>query len=384
MVGFSYVISIHVFPTEQVDQDVSGPIVRISPFELHINDPKYSNSSVQRSSSLFANNISSYYDELYVAGSQRRTMKYPWAMKGFGAQISSFATEDHDVHRIRRGAIAPYFSRASVSQLEPSVQANINKLVSYLQDLQGTGEVVNLINMFISLTADIITNYAFASPFGFLDTPDFAPGWRKAMTDVSETSHLFKQFGFIEPTMRLIPPSIVTKMNPWLGSLFALTDMVRAKILTVKAELAEGRKPEGQKTIFYDVLTNPQLAEEDKSLARVENEGISVVAAGSNTVAHTLSCISFFILSDRSMLEKLQRELAGVMKDNPEPKWADLETLPYLTAVITEGLRWGYGVTERLQRISPDVALKYGGYTIPKGVSSQCHSVAPTYKPSTH
>lgn len=296
-------------------------------------------------------------------------MKYPWAMKGFGAQISSFATEDHDLHRIRRGAIAPYFSRASVSQLEPSVQANVNKLISRLQGFQGTGKAVNFINMFISLTADIITNYAFASPFGFLDTPDFAPGWREAMTNVSETSHLFKQFGFIEPTMRMISPAIVTKVNPWIGSLFALTDMVRAKILKVKAELAEGRKPEGQKTIFYDVLTNPQLADEDKTIERVENEGISVVAAGSNTVAHTLSCISFFIISDRSMLEKLQAELAAVMKDNPEPKWSQLESLPYLTAVITEGLRWGYGVTERLQRISPDVPLKYGDFIIPTGVS---------------
>lgn len=249
------------------------------------------------------------------------------------------------------------------------MQANINKLVSRLEGFRGTGKAVNLINVFISLTADIITNYAFASPFGFLDTPDFAPEWRKAMIDTSETSHLFKQFGFIESTMRMIPPAIVMKMNPWLGSLFALTDVVRAKILKVKADLAEGRKPEGQKTIFYDVLTNPHLPEEDKTLERVENEGISVVAAGSNTVAHTLSCISFFVISDNSIMEKLQSELAAVMKDNPEPKWGELESLAYLTAVITEGLRWGYGVTERLQRVSPDVALKYGDYIIPKGVS---------------
>lgn len=297
-------------------------------------------------------------------------MKYPWATKGFGPQISAFATEDHDVHRIRRGAIAPYFSRASVSQLELSVQANINKLMSRLHDVQGTGKALNLINVFIALTADIICQYAFASPMGFLDDPDFAPFWRKAMVDVSETSHLFKQFGFIEPTMRRIPPAVVMKINPWLGSLFALTDKVRSKIVKVKSDIAEGKKPEGQKTIFYDLIMNDQLAEEDKSIERLENEGISVVAAGSNTVAHTLSVIAFHVMSDQAMLGKLQAELKGVMAQNPEPKWQQLETLPYLTAVITEGLRWGYGVTERLQRISPDVALKYGDYIIPKGVSS--------------
>ena len=296
-------------------------------------------------------------------------MKYTWATKGFGPQISSFATGDHDLHRIRRAAVAPFFSRASVSQLEPSVQANVNKLVSRLRDLQGTGKVINLVNMFIALTADIITNYAFASPFGFLDTPDFAPFWRNAMVDVSETSHLIKQFGFIEPTMRKVPPEFAKKMNPKLSSLFALTNTIRNKILEVKAEMAKGRKPQGQRTIFYDLINDDHLAAEDKTIERLENEGVSVVAAGSNTVAHTLTCISFFVISNKTILSKLQQELRPIMAENPEPKWNQLESLPYLTAVISEGLRWGYGVTQRLQRISPDVALKYGDYTIPKGVS---------------
>ncbi len=289
-------------------------------------------------------------------------------MKGFGPQLSSFATEDHDLHRIRRAAVAPFFSRASVSQFEPSVQANINKLLSRLQEFTKSRQPINLLNVYIALTADIITNYAFASPFGFLDSPDFAPYWRSLMVDVSETSHLFKQFGFIEPAMRSFPESFAMKMNPKLASLFSMTGQVREKILLVKSEMAQGRKPEGQRTIFYDLLNNDELAPQDKTIERLENEGISLVAAGSNTVAHTLSCISFFVMSNKALLDKLQKELKPVFGKTQEPKWSQLESLPYLTAVITEGLRWGYGVTERLQRISPDVALKYGDYIIPKGV----------------
>ena len=56
--------------------------------------------------------------------------------------------------------------------------------------------------------------------------------------------------------------------------------MVRAKVLDVKAELAEGRKPSGQKTIFYDLLTNDQLGPEDKTMLRLEQESLSLVAAG--------------------------------------------------------------------------------------------------------
>lgn len=56
--------------------------------------------------------------------------------------------------------------------------------------------------------------------------------------------------------------------------------MIRSKVLAVKAELAEGKKPVGQKTIFYDLLTNSQLRPEDRTVDRLENEGLSVSAAG--------------------------------------------------------------------------------------------------------
>ena len=49
----------------------------------------------------------------------------------------------------------------------------------------------------------------------------------------------------------------------------------------------------------------------------------------------------------------------------PSPKWQQLEQLPYLTAVITEALRIGYGVSHRMQRVFPDTVLQYNGYSVP-------------------
>ena len=154
-------------------------------------------------------------------------------MKGFGPTISAFATESHELHRTRRGALAPFFSKASVYHLEPSVQAVVNKLISRLEGIQGSGVVINLIDVFTSLTADIICQYAFASPYGFMNEPDFAPHWHRAMMDVSETAHLFKQFGWIEPTMRKIPSNIVEMINPWLGALFSLEAVGERHIISI-------------------------------------------------------------------------------------------------------------------------------------------------------
>lgn len=152
-------------------------------------------------------------------------MKYHWAMKAFGATTSTFATESHELHRVRRGALAPFFSKASVYQLEPTVQSVVNKLVSRLEAIRGSGAVVNLIDAFAALTADVILHYAFASPYCFMDNADFASDWRNAMMDASEISHLFKQLGWLEATMRSLPSPVVKIMNPRLGALFNLGDV---------------------------------------------------------------------------------------------------------------------------------------------------------------
>ena len=67
---------------------------------------------------------------------------------------------------------------------------------------------------------------------------------------------------------------------------------------------------------------------------------------------------------------KLLKELRRVM---PTPRHhADLQTLqdlPYLTAIILEGLRLSHPVTHRVARSFPNKALYYGNYKIPPGTT---------------
>jgi len=154
-------------------------------------------------------------------------MKYQWAMKGFGDSMSTFATEGHERHRIRRNAVAPYFSKASVYRLEPAVQTVIDRLVSRLERDRGTRNVINLIDAFTALTADIIVQYTFAKPYGFMDNPDFARVWHKGMMDASEVTHLFKQFGWMEPMVRRIPQKFVAMISPQLSALLMLGNVSR-------------------------------------------------------------------------------------------------------------------------------------------------------------
>ena len=124
-----------------------------------------------------------------------------------------------------------------------------------------------------------------------------------------------------------------------------------------------------------------------------------LLGAGTATTARTLGFISYYILAYPHIKERLQKELESVTAGFPEkpPKWVDLEKVVYLQAVIKEGLRLvlpsypsiripgassqlnrllarerlSFGVMRRLPRCSPDVALQYKQWTIPKNVRLQ-------------
>ncbi|MCJ1465822.1 hypothetical protein MMC07_004441 [Pseudocyphellaria aurata] len=59
----------------------------------------------------------------------------------------------------------------------------------------------------------------------------------------------------------------------------------------------------------------------------------------------------------------------------PSPKWNQLDQLPFLNAVINEALRVGHGISHRLQRISPDIALQYKEWTIPANTPVSMSSI---------
>lgn len=85
--------------------------------------------------------------------------------------------------------------------------------------------------------------------------------------------------------------------------------------------------------------------------------------------------ITYHLLATPSIFDRLSRELAGM--DPRVLNWARLEKLPYLTAVILEGLRLSYGIAARLPRVAPDEDLVYHArdgsgrdYVIPRGYAN--------------
>lgn len=120
-------------------------------------------------------------------------------------------------------------------------------------------------------------------------------------------------------------------------------------------------------TIFHEILQSKR-PEQEKSKQCLFDEAQTIVSAGVETTAWTMSVAMFYLLSNLETMNKLKRELKDAWKDPSTPlDLATLESLPYLTAVIQEALRLAYGGASRLPRISPDKDITY---TTPSGDKS--------------
>ena len=121
-------------------------------------------------------------------------------------------------------------------------------------------------------------------------------------------------------------------------------------------------------TIFHSLRDDPNLPPAEKTKRRLAMEAQSLIGAGSVSTAHVLALTTYQILANPSVLSRLLSELESAIPDpNVITPMVELENLPFLTAVIYEGLRLGPGISHRLQRVHPDKALAYGKYTIPPG-----------------
>jgi cytochrome P450 len=345
-----------------------GPIVRINPWELHIDDPEYYET-------IYA--PSAPFDKLQVFENR------------FGVPSATFSTSDHAVHRKRRAALSPFFSKSRIQTREPFLQQLIDTISRRLEaENAGQTSPVALNRVFACFTADSILSLAFGEEPRFIQTPTWQTPFTRAMDALVQSTHLNSQFPFMVSLMNAVPDSLLL-LSPSFGPIvefrrvrpFAPVVFSRDLVLMESQSLnqriarlfdspnpkAEGKiSHSGNKTVF-EVLLDSSLPPTELTQTRLQHESVSIVGAGFDTTREILAIITYHVLANPDITRKLRDELRSAIPDPKQiPSWAQLQQLPYLSACIEEGLRIGFGVVQRSPRIAP-TALMYGKYTIPSG-----------------
>ena len=181
----------------RVADAVSGPIVRIAPEELHIQD-------------------SDFWDELYIKNP--RADKPSWWASRFGNEGAIFSTSNATVHRRRKGALNPMyapilatnsycvavltysrFSRRSILNFQPVVREKVELLYKQIAKYKDTGAPLVVNQAFPAFSGDIMTEYAFGVCYNHIESPNFSESFHSAFMAGAALGHAAIQFPLLHP-----------------------------------------------------------------------------------------------------------------------------------------------------------------------------------------
>ncbi|KAJ6781928.1 hypothetical protein PWT90_07206 [Aphanocladium album] len=297
-----------------------GPVVRISPWEVHVSDHDF-------------------HSELYTGPNRRRHKWLFWA-KQFGAPHSGLATLDHDHHRLRRTPLNQFFSTKSVRDLQPVIEERVDQLLDRLRR-EGKDRPTEPI--------DIIDH--------LIEEPDFGAYTTDSLLKGTHMGPIIKHMNWALTLVNALPESISGRWIPGWGGFLKLKNDIINQVSDIKA--TQGTKywelDVSHPTIFHELLSSELLPDAEKLAARLAQDGQILVQGGTLTTSWTLSLAVFHLCNRPEILKKLRDELFAAIPDvNEVVPIADLESLPYLRAVVKEALRHGVGTSSRLSRIAPD------------------------------
>ena len=104
--------------------------MRITPWEIHVNDVEF-------------------LDDIY-ASSFRRRDKYAYQTRTLPVPLSVGGTIQHDLHRRRREALNPFFSKKSVQSLQPMIAAKVDLLRKRFDDCLNLQLPINLSDVYFA------------------------------------------------------------------------------------------------------------------------------------------------------------------------------------------------------------------------------------------
>ncbi|KAK5992086.1 N-acetyltryptophan 6-hydroxylase ivoC [Cladobotryum mycophilum] len=332
---------------------IYGPIVRISPYELHVSDP-------------------AFFEKLY--NNDGRWNKYDWSYDAFSAKPSMICSIDHDIHKARRAPLNSFFSKANVANKQDIIQRLSSKLCDRISEFSDTKTTINLGTAISAFTRDVATEFILGKSYDNLDMTDFNAGMTGVLQSSGAIWRLTKHVRWFGPLMKSLPLAFVEKMaDDGTKAFFTfLKDTMRITSETIcpppSAAIDDKAPP---RTIIHEILES-SLPPTEKTSDRINDEVSTITGAAFETSAATLRLILYYVYGDAKILRRLRAELATATKGHNTTNTADLdvaafEQLPYLTAVIMEGLRLSPGIATRMARIAPDRDLEYREWRIPAG-----------------
>jgi cytochrome P450 len=215
--------------------------------------------------------------------------------------------------------------------------------------------------------------FTFGNCINALDAPAFGDPLILAMDATLRLLPVLKNFPLIRSVIYAVPPGLVMRVLPDASRLaprlYQVRDMIQRQ-LQVVLQCPSKLDSVSHQTIFHRMLDpNAYRTKVLPDMTALHDEGLTLIFAGSNTVADTLLMGHWHVMQRPQVLARLRRELIAAWPDvDAHPTLKDLEALPFLTATIKESLRF-MPSGGSLTRLVPPGGAVISGQHIPGGTA---------------
>ncbi|KAM0331365.1 hypothetical protein ACHAQA_003037 [Verticillium albo-atrum] len=296
--------------------DTYGPVVRVSPNELSFdNEAAWKDIYGSR-----PGHKNFHKDPIHVGSIQ--------SLPG----VSTITMAGDADHARQRRALSHAFSTRALMEQEGIVKVYVDQFSERMRAFAKGGCVVNLVDWFAYTTFDVIGDMALGEPFGCLNNEDFrfwvplisssikAGAFEQATRRLGEVGGVFQKL-----LLKFIPDHIRTTRIQHL-------EYSKEKILKRMAQSSSDHKD-----FLYYLMKQSDSGSINQDEVIVN--GALFIIAGTETTAGFLAGLFNQLLRNRHVLDKLTREIRSGFAKDEDLNFEDLVKLPYLTAVIDEGLR---------------------------------------------
>ena len=333
-----------------------GPMVRISPDQIQISDP-------------------AAIETIY--GPKNVFIKAEF-YEGFNPHISprrgNFEEQDERLHSIRRRIVAPLYTQASILEFEPCVDRIIALFYEQMESFASTKATFDIAVWLRKYTFDVIGEifYGRKGGFGFIrDNIDYN-NWCKLMETMPSPASAVTYVPYGLRTLFFASEMIFPETRTGAKGFF---DVIGQSHKAVAARLEEIRS--GTQKTRHDMLSklldlvngsgDPKVR---FTILDVTAELWTMIWAGSDTTAIALTSIFYHLHKHPEKLRKLRDELEDAFSTGALSyplRYYDCVKLPYLHAVVREGMRMHSSLGTGLPRVVPQGGATICGKYFPEG-----------------
>ncbi len=317
-----------------------GPIVRVAPDELSFTDPVA-------------------WRDIHAKNLLRAPQ---YSNKPPGKDAENLISANESDHARFRKVMAPAFAEKSVHEHEEAIQEHVNLLIQRLHQRVGdtdSNQTMNILQWFNYTTLDMIGDFVLSSSFGCLEREQM-PSWMRPLNQFKITMFrvAFRYYPPVDSLLNFITPkaALAPLMNIWRRIEESLS-----KRLTMSADRSD--------IIHHIIAANESPSDLHMSRSEIEINILSLIVAGSESVTTVLTGITNYLLRNPSKLNTLVQETRSSFPNETDITGVSLSRLPYLNAVLQEGLRLCPTIPDGMRRITPKGGAAVAGHFLPEDIT---------------